>query len=36
MGSSSHPRFGIMDRDTFVSELVTKPLVRIAEDRNLK
>ncbi len=25
-----------MGRDTFVSELVTKPLMRIAEDRNLK
>jgi len=25
-----------MGRDTFVSEIVTKPLMRIAEDRNLK
>jgi hypothetical protein len=33
VGSSSHPRFGIMGTDMLVSERVTQPLMRIAEDR---
>jgi hypothetical protein len=36
MGSSSHPRFGIMGTDTSVSESVTQPLMRMAEERHLK